>query len=149
MALKAQTQATVTPLSSLLAVHDEIGYIPQEAIEEVAKFTNSTVNDIWGVASFYTNFRFTPPGSHTIEVCWGPACHIKGAMPVIEAVVVDLGLTGEGDTPDGRISVKFNTCLGACAQGPVISIDHKLIGKVTPSMAHELINLQSEENERS
>ena len=62
-ALANQTARTVTMLSSLLAIEDEIGYIPQEAIEEVATFTNSTVNDVWGVASFYTNFRFTPPAS--------------------------------------------------------------------------------------
>ena len=143
-ALKAQTQTTITPLSSLLAVFDELGYISEEAIEEVSAFTNSTVNDVWGVASFYTNFRFTPPGDHTIDICWGPTCHVKGAMSIIDTIVVGLGLAGEGDTPDGRISVRFNTCLGACSQGPVISIDHKLVGKITPSMAKELLELQGD-----
>ena len=59
-------------LSSLLAAQDELGYLPDEAIEEVATFTESTINEVWGVASFYTNFRFTPPGEHVVEVCWGP-----------------------------------------------------------------------------
>lgn len=127
-ALANQTARTVTVLSSLLAIEDEIGYIPTEAIEEVATFTNTTVNDVWGVASFYTNFRFTPPNEHVVEVCWGPTCHLLGAMELIQAVLQSLGLSEEGDTPDGKISLKYNTCLGACAQGPVVSVDHRILG---------------------
>ncbi len=127
-ALANQTARTVTMLSSLLAIEDEIGYIPQEAIEEVATFTNSTVNDVWGVASFYTNFRFTPPGEHIVEVCWGPTCHLLGAMELLQSVLQTLGLSEEGDTPDGKVSLKYNTCLGACSQGPVVRIDDKILG---------------------
>ena len=93
-ALNSQEQATVTLLSSLLAVQDELGYVPEEAIEEVASFTNSTVNDAWGVASFYTNFLFAPPGAHIVELCWGPSCHVLGAMQVIKAVLDCLGTGG-------------------------------------------------------
>ena len=138
-ALNSQDQATVTLLSSLLAVHDGLGYIPEEAIEEVANFTHSTINDVWGVASFYTNFRFTPPGAHTIELCWGPSCHVQGAMPVMKEVLDSLGLQGEGDTTDGRVTVRFNTCLGACSQGPVISVDHKLVGRLSPDTARGIV----------
>ena len=138
-ALNSQDQNTITLLSSLLAVHDELGYMPEEAVEEVARYTNSTINDVWGVASFYTNFRFTPPGTHTVELCWGPSCHIMGAMPVVKAVLDSLELQSEGDTPDGRVTVRFNTCLGACAQGPVISVDHKLMGRLSPGMAKQVI----------
>ena len=127
-ALANQTARTVTVLSCLLAVEDEMGYIPQEAIEEVATFTDSTVNDVWGVASFYTNFRFTPPGEHVVEVCWGPTCHLLGAMELLKSVLQTLGLSEEGDTPDGKVSLKYNTCLGACAQGPVVRVDEKIIG---------------------
>ncbi len=127
-ALANQTARTITVLSSLLAIEDEMGYIPQEAIEEVATFTDATVNDVWGVASFYTNFRFTPPGEHIVEVCWGPTCHLLGAMELLKSVLETLGLSEEGDTPDGKVSLKYNTCLGACAQGPVVRIDEKIIG---------------------
>ena len=127
-ALANQSARTVTVLSSLLAVEDAIGYIPPRAIEEVAAFTKSTINDVWGVASFYTNFRFTPPGEHIVEICWGPTCHLVGAQEILQAVLQTLGLSEEGDTPDGKISLKYNTCLGACSQGPVISVDHKVIG---------------------
>jgi NADH-quinone oxidoreductase subunit E len=131
-AIHNQPQPTVTILSSLLAVEDELGYIPKEAVEEVASFTGATVNDVWAVASFYPNFRFRPPCEHQIEICWGPSCHLLGAMSLIQSVLDAVGLEGEGDTPDCRLSVRYNTCLGACAQAPVISIDHHLMGRLSP-----------------
>ena len=138
-ALSSQRTKTVTVLSSLLAVEDAIGYIPQEAMDEVAAYTEATVNDVWGVASFYTNFRFTPPGEHTVEVCWGPSCHLRGATAVVRAVMDSLGLAMEGETPDHGVTFKYNTCLGACAQAPVISIDNKLIGGIAPKEAEERV----------
>ena len=86
---------------------------------------------------FYPNFRFEPPCDHQIEVCWGPSCHIKGAMGLIEAVLDAVDMTDEGDTPDGKVTVRYNTCLGACAQAPVISIDHHLIGGLSPQDVKE------------
>jgi NADH-quinone oxidoreductase subunit E len=138
-AIACQDQPTVTVLSSLLAVEDELGFIPPEAIEAVAKATGTTVNDVWGVASFYTNFRFTPPSCHRIEVCWGASCHVLGASQVAVEVLGALGLKTEGDTDDGNVEFRFNTCLGACAQGPVISIDHNLKGRLSPGAALGLI----------
>ena len=138
-AITSQKPATITPLSSLLAVEDELGYIPGEAVEEVARYTNTTINDIWGIASFYTNFRFNPPGRHKVEVCWGATCHVLGAMKVIEAVLEASGLSNEGDSPDGQVSVGFNTCLGVCANGPAMNIDQRLIGRLSPDKARELM----------
>ena len=136
-AVQNQSQPTVTILSSLLAVEDELGYIPKEAIEQVSDLMSATVNDVWAVASFYPNFRFDPPCDHQIEICWGPSCHIKGAMGLIEAVLDGVNLTEEGDTPDGKVTVRYNTCLGACAQAPVISIDHNLMGGLSPQQAKQ------------
>lgn len=138
-AISSQKQATVTVLSCLLAAQDELGYLPDEAIEEVASHRGTTTNEVWGVASFYTNFRFTPPGEHVVEVCWGPTCHLSGAAHVLQTVMDDLGLTGEGETADNRVTLKYNTCLGACSQAPVLSMDHSLIGRVTPESARALV----------
>ena len=77
--LSSSTDTTVTVLSSLLLVQDEIGYIPNEAVEEIGSFLKTSINEVWGVATFYTNFRFTPPCANVLEVCWGPTCHLKGA----------------------------------------------------------------------
>tara|TARA_Y100000588_G_scaffold31936_1_gene31283 strand:+ start:38 stop:526 length:489 start_codon:yes stop_codon:yes gene_type:complete len=138
-AIDSQKRPTVTVLSSLLAIQDSIGYIPEEAIEEVAVHSNTSINSVFGVASFYPNFRFTPPGEHSVEVCWGPTCHLKGSTELLEVVLAKLGLDSEGDTEDGKVSFRFNTCLGACSQAPVLSVDHELYGNVDSDMADKLL----------
>lgn len=137
-ALRSQQQPTITVLSSLLAVQDVLHYIPNEAVEETATFCGSTINDVWSVASFYTNFRFTPPGDWFLDVCWGPTCHLAGAQPILAAVQETLEVQGEGESPDGKVTLRYSTCLGACAQAPVIAIDHKMIGHATPESATEV-----------
>ncbi|MCH8817520.1 MAG: NAD(P)H-dependent oxidoreductase subunit E [Chloroflexi bacterium] len=138
-ALRSQQQPTVTVLSSLLAVQDELHYIPDEAIEETATHVKATINDVWSVASFYTNFRFTPPGEHTIDVCWGPSCHLNGAQDVIERVHAELGVDGEGETADGKLTLRYSTCLGACALAPVIAVDHHMKGRMSPDSAAAVV----------
>ncbi|MXZ91993.1 MAG: NAD(P)H-dependent oxidoreductase subunit E [Chloroflexi bacterium] len=138
-AVNNQPQSTVTVLSSLLAVEDAIGYIPREAVEAVALRMDATVNDVWAVATFYPNFRFEPPTEHRIEVCWGPSCHVMGATAIIAAAQDALNLPDEGDTPDGKATLRYNTCLGACAHAPVMAIDHHLAGRITPESARERI----------
>ena len=128
LALNNQKTKTITVLSSLLAVHDDLGYLPLEALEEISIFTDSSVNEVWSVGSFYPNFRFTPPATHSVEVCWGPTCHVLGAQPILQGVLKYLELDGEGDTPDGMVSLKYNTCLGVCPHAPAVSIDHRLNG---------------------
>ena len=129
-----------TVLSSLLAVSNEFHYIPKNAIEIVAKYTGKTINDVWGVASFYTNFRFTPPGDVTLDICWGPTCHILGSQKILRDVHGLLGIDQEGETKDGKITLRYSTCLGACSQGPVFAIDHKLFGKASLSKIKERIS---------
>ena len=138
-AIASQKRPTITVLSSLLAIQDSVGYIPDEGIEEVAIAMKTTINTVFGVASFYPNFRFSPPGDHSVEVCWGPTCHLLGAGKVLDEVLEQLGLEDEGDTPDGKVSFRFNTCLGACSRGPVISIDHELYGNITEAQASSLL----------
>ena len=131
-AIKNQPKISkVTVLSSLLAVSKKFHYIPKIAIEEIAKFTGKTTNDVWGVASFYTNFRFTPPGKATLDVCWGPSCHLQGSQKLLKQVHKLLEIDHEGETSDGKLTLRYSTCLGACSQGPVFAIDHKLFGKAT------------------
>ena len=138
-ALNSQKRPTVTVLSSLLAVQDELGYLPDDAIQEVAIRSGVSINDVWGVASFYTNFRFKPPAGNLVEICWGPTCHLVGAQDILKQVQNDLGLTGEGDTSNNKVTLKYNTCLGACSQAPVLSVRHRLYGRMTVDRAKELI----------
>lgn len=130
-AVAEQPSRTVTVLSSLLAAHDELGYLPYEAVEEAAVSAGASVNEAWSVASFYPNFRFTPPPRHSVEVCWGPTCHVLGAQPILQGLARHLGLDGEGDAADGSVSLKFNTCLGVCPHAPAMSFDHELAGRMS------------------
>ena len=144
--LLSSNDATVTVLSCLLLVQDEIGYIPDEAIKEIASSLKTSVNEVWGVATFYTNFRFTPPCENSLEVCWGPTCHLKGAPDLISGVLDQLGLEEEGDARDKGISVRYNTCLGACQQAPVISVNHVLRGRVKISEISNIIDFVANSN---
>ena len=139
-AIESQKRPTITVLSSLLAIQDLIGYLPDEAIEEVASSMDQTVNAVFGVASFYPNFRFSPPGRHSVEICWGPTCHINGAPIQLDKTLKNLNLVSEGETEDNEFSFRFNTCLGACSQAPVVSIDHELYGKISPEELNTLID---------
>ena len=130
-AVEDQSSKTVPVLSSLLAVQDVLGYLPPEALDEVALRTGATANDVWGVASLYPNFRFTPPTQHLVEVCWGPSCHLLGAQSILQGVLAHLGIEGEGDTEDKVFTLKLNTCLGACPHGPMMSFDHELVGNMS------------------
>jgi NADH:ubiquinone oxidoreductase subunit E len=140
-AIKDQPAKRVTVLSSLLAAQDVLGYLPTEAIDEIAQTNQATVNEVWGVASFYPNFRFTEPARHFVEVCWGPTCHIVGAQPLLQGVMEQLGLDREGDTDDGAVTLKLNTCLGVCPHGPAMSFDHHLAGHATLEEAARRIGL--------
>ncbi len=140
-AIAGQPARVVTVLSSLLAAQDQLGYLPPEAIDETAQRTGASTNEVWGVASFYPNFRFTPPARHTVEVCWGPTCHVLGAQTVLQGVMERLGLDGEGDTPDGAVTLKLNTCLGVCPHGPATSFDHEIVGRTTLEIALRRIGL--------
>lgn len=140
-AIAAQPARGVTVLSSLLTTQDHLGYLPSVAIDEVAQRTGVSVNEVWGVASFYPNFRFTPPTRHTVEVCWGPSCHVLGAQTLLRGVLERLGLDGEGDTDDGALTLKLNTCLGVCPHGPATSFDHEVVGRTTIETADRRIGL--------
>tara|TARA_Y100001936_G_scaffold73677_1_gene72537 strand:- start:960 stop:1424 length:465 start_codon:yes stop_codon:yes gene_type:complete len=138
--IENQHYTTRTILSSLLAVQDEIGYLPKNSLNVIAEFMKVSTNDVWGVASFYLNFRFDPPGKYNLEICWGPSCHIGGASDLQQTALKKLDLENQGDTQDGKFSLKFNTCLGACPQAPLISVNHKLYGKMNTKKLSKIMD---------
>jgi NADH:ubiquinone oxidoreductase subunit E len=151
-AIARQPARTVTILSSLLAAQDELGWLPAVAIDEVSERNGSTPNAVWGIASFYSNFRFTVPNRHKVELCWGPTCHVLGAQSVLRDLLPRLGLTTEGETADGVISLKLNTCLGVCAHAPAMSFDDELTGHIDIGLAIRLVErlkVEDEEAQRS
>jgi NADH-quinone oxidoreductase subunit E len=121
-------------------VQAEIGYLPEEAISEIAKFLGQTENEIYGVASFYAQFRFERPGEHTVKVCQGTACHVRGAPRILDTVEEELDVQPGGTTADYKFSLERVACFGACALAPVMVVDKTVHGRMTKSKAREILS---------
>ena len=91
------------------------------------------------MATFYTQFRFRPPGRHHIKVCQGTACHVRGSGAILDRVVRKLGIAPGETTPDGAYSIERVACFGSCALAPVVVADEKVYGRMTSRKAEKLI----------
>jgi len=120
-------------------VQDRITFLPQEAIVRIADHLGLSENDVFGVATFYTQFRFHPPGKRHIKVCQGTACHVRGSGAILDAVVRRLGVVPGETTTDGGYSLERVACFGSCALAPVMVVDEKVYGRVTSRKAEKLI----------
>ena len=124
----------------LQAIQEEFNYLPDEALERVCATTDITPSRITGISTFYGQFRHQPAGKHTIQVCTGTACHVKGAGQVYDALRRELKLTGTDDTDsEGLFTIEKVSCLGCCTIAPVIRIDSVTYGHVVPEKAREII----------
>ena len=130
----------VTVLSCLINVQNAVGYLPDEAIAAVAEHTRESVNEVWGVATFYTHFRFEPPGEHTIELCWGPSCQVFDSKGLMHAAEGFAGCKFDGTTDDKRYTLRGLECAGACALAPVGRLDGKLVGRLTAERLTQLLS---------
>lgn len=122
------------------------GYLPESFVEEVADASGIPFSDLFGVATFYAQFRFSPQGKKVIKICKGTACHVSGADMLAETVSTLLGI-GEGETTEDRLfTLESVACLGCCSLAPVVMIDEKIYGKVTPKeLRKTLETIRSEE----
>jgi NADH-quinone oxidoreductase subunit E len=123
----------------LQKVQGELGYLPEESVSEIAHFLGLSSSEIFGVASFYAQFRFERPGEHTIKVCQGTACHVRGAKRILEAVTQELGVEAGGTTEDYKFSLEQVACFGCCALAPVLVIDGQVYGRMTTSKARQVL----------
>jgi NADH:ubiquinone oxidoreductase subunit E len=134
---RGQKGATIPVLQKVQA---ELGYLPEEAIKEIANILRLSENEVYGVASFYAQFRFERQGEHTIKCCQGTACYVQGARKILEAVEQEIGLQpGKTTTEDYKFSIEKVACFGSCALAPVIVVDKTVYGRVTPAKAREII----------
>ena len=112
---------------------------------EIARFLNLSENEVFGVASFYAQFRFTRQGEHNVKVCLGTACHVRGGGPIMETMERELGISAGGTTGDYKFSLERVACFGSCALAPVMVIDDKVYGRLTPAKAKEILaNVEGE-----
>ena len=131
-----QRGATIPVLQK---VQEELGYLPEEAISEIANFLGLTKNEVYGVASFYAQFRFERQGEHVVKVCQGTACHVRGGRRILDIVENELGIHPGETTEDYRFSLERVACFGACALAPVMVIDKTVYGQMTAVKARQIL----------
>ena len=122
----------------LLGLQDIFGYLPMEALQQVTEKTDITPAQIYGVATFYAQFRLEPLGEHIVRVCHGTSCHVRGIVGITETIGDLLGLDGEGTTEDGKYTLEKVACLGCCSLSPVIMVDDKVYGGLTRKRAKRI-----------
>lgn len=120
-------------------VQDHLGFISEEAVEMISEHLDLSPNDVFGVATFYSQFRFTAPGEHHIKVCQGTACHVRGGGLILEAVTRKLGIVPGETTDDLGFSLERVACFGSCALAPVVVLDEKVYGRMTPKKTEKMI----------
>ena len=124
----------------LQALQDHYRYLPEAALRRVCELTRITPAQIAGIGTFYNQFRHRPMGRHLVSVCHGTACHVKGSVPVHDALHRHLGITGPEDTdPQGLFTVQKVACLGCCTLAPVMQIDGVTYGHLTPDRVPEVL----------
>ncbi len=117
----------------LQRVQSKLGYLPREAMLEIAKFLNIPAIDVYGVVTFYNQFRLSPPGKHSIRVCLGTACHMKGGYITLDAWKRRLNIAPGQTTPDREFDLDTVACVGCCVMAPVTVVNGKPQGKVEPT----------------
>ncbi len=136
-------------LITILQKTQEIyGYIPVDAVYHIAERTGATPAKIMGVATFYSQFRFTPIGKYLIMLCKGTACYVNGADRIFAAIQDELGIGNGETTADGLFTLSVVSCLGCCSLAPVMMINDQTYGSLTPDKTRAILrNLRKEAEE--
>jgi NADH-quinone oxidoreductase subunit E len=121
-------------------VQDRFGYIPETVLPLVARHVRTTPGEVYGVLTFYPRFHLAPPARHTLEVCLGTACHVRGGDAVAEELERTLGVAPGRSTPDGQFDFRTVNCLGCCAIGPVLRVDGRFEARVTAGRARDIVS---------
>lgn len=123
----------------LQAVQERCGYLSREAMVQVGAHLGLPVSKVYGVATFYNQFRFQPVGKYHVQVCRGTACHVKGSLAVLEAMKQQLKVDPGQTTRDGRFSLEVVACIGACGLAPVIAVNGEFHAGVTPDAVRKIL----------
>lgn len=133
-------------------IQEQYKYLPEDIMTFVSTALGISSSTVYGVATFYAHFTLEPKGKHVIKVCDGTACHVKKSGAIIEALEKDLKLSkGKMTTEDGLFTLETVACLGACGLAPVLVIDEKVHGAMTPESTLALLNAikEAEKNEQN
>jgi len=126
-------------IAILQDVQKEYGYLPREAMQEVAHFLKLPESIVFGVATFYAQFKLSPAARRAIKVCSGTACHVKGNGDILAAIERELGIKPGETTKDFKYSLQLIACFGSCALAPVMVVDKTVYGRVTSEKVAEIL----------
>ena len=137
--LKNYQHDTSMLVSILQDVQAEYNYLPREALEEVSRGLEVPLSQVYSVATFFKALSLKPRGRHLINVCLGTACHVRGAVKVLDAIERDLTIKSGETTPDEKFTLETVNCVGACALGPVVIIDGEYYGQVKTEKTKDML----------
>ena len=125
-------------------VQEKFGYLPEDAMFEVARFIGVPESSVYAVATFYAQFRFTPIGRTHVVVCRGTACHVRGAPRILQAREKQLGIEAGETSDDLEYSLETVACIGACGLSPCITVNQKVEAKLTPKKVAKLFHHEAD-----
>ena len=149
------TQAQEEKLENLIAKNKDVpgallpilqgaqeiyGYLPKEVIRIIALRMDKSISEVYGVASFYSQFNLSPKGEYAISICLGTACYVKGSGKIIEEFEKELGFSSGETTPDGKFSLNDTRCIGACGLAPVCMINSDVYGRLVPADVKKILD---------
>lgn len=137
--LKKHGRTSDEMIPILQDVQKEFGYIGQESVKRISRYLKLSENLIFGVTSFYAQFRFTEPGRHTVKVCLGTACHVRGGATLLDMLERGLNIRCGETTEDRRFDLERVACLGCCALSPVVQIDRDIYSRMSVNKLTELL----------
>jgi NADH-quinone oxidoreductase subunit E len=123
----------------LQEAQEEFRYLSSEVILEIARFLGVPESAVFGVSTFYAQFKFSPVGRHILKVCRGTACHVRGAPRILDEAEKQLGIKDGGTTEDLEYSLETIACFGSCALAPVMVHDEDVHGRMTPAKVREIL----------
>jgi NADH:ubiquinone oxidoreductase subunit E len=129
----------VATLAILQDLQAEYKYLPREALVQTADRLRIPLGEVYRMATFFRAFSLEPRGDYTIKVCLGTACHVRGAVQILEQFQRDLHIKAGETTPDGKFSLEVVMCLGACALGPVVVVNEDTHGEMSADKARRLV----------
>ncbi len=134
---KGQPGATMPILQEAQAIY---GYLPEEVQVLISCDLDIPLSEIYGIASFYSQFTMNPKGKYRVSVCMGTACYVKGSGEILDKVCAKLGCQADSITADGKFSVDATRCIGACGLAPVMTVNEDVYGRLTPAQIDGILD---------
>jgi NADH-quinone oxidoreductase subunit E len=133
-------------IAALQQTQDEYGYLPKQALKEVSRLMDVPLTRIFGIVTFYSQFTLIPRGRHSIKICTGTACHVKGVNEVKQKVKDQLNVVEGETTTDYQFTLETVACIGTCFLAPVMMVDDRYFGKLTTDTVTDIVDRYSGDN---